>query len=518
MDRPKSPASPFEERAVAFLRNYGFVLLLMSFYVLFQLLSINYGYHRDELYYLMMSRHLDFGYLELPALAPLLLFFVRSLLGSSLPAIHLLPALGGAAIILLTFKMARELGGGALAAGLAAVAAAIAPQYIGSDSLFSYDFLDKLAWALALYALVLYFRRRADKYLYFFGLAAGLGLLSKMSIVFLGAAFVAALLLTRYRKLFATRALYQAGSLAIVFALPYLAWQFIHHWPTLEFYGHYASGKTYPLTAAGAFLNQILIMSPVSFPLWAAGLYFLWRKDKGTYRPLAIMYLLLLALVYVIQAKSYMIAPFYTVLYAGGAVLLLGRGNRRRAPQAAVGYGLLLFLTGLYLSPRARPVLPVEQFIRYAGGFSGIREERHELHELPQHFADRFGWPELAGKAREAYDTLGPEEKKKAVFLTANYGEASAINFFGRKYGLPEAVSGHNQYYLWGPGDHRGEVVIAFNMGTREELLRYFASVEEAGRTEVEYAMPYEYDQPLYVCRGLNRPLAEVWPDCKAFD
>jgi len=205
-------------------------------------------------------------------------------------------------------------------------------------------------------------------------------------------------------------------------------------------------------------------------------------------------------------------------LPAGGAVLLTEIRGKRAWRWGAAAYGLILGLTGLWLSPRARPVLPVEDYIRYSGGDTGIKQERHELGNLPQHFADRWGWPELAEKCRVAYDSLSAEDKAKTVFLTGNYGEAGAINFFGRQYGLPEAISGHNQYFLWGPRGHTGEVVIGFGLGSREELLDYFESVEEAARTDVKYAMPYEYSQPLYICRNIKKPLAEAWPECKHFD
>jgi hypothetical protein len=234
------------------------------------------------------------------------------------------------------------------------------------------------------------------------------------------------------------------------------------------------------------------------------------------------MYAFLLVIFWIVQAKSYMIAPFYSLLFAAGAVQIAGKegaGKRRRGGAAA--YGAILVLSGIVIAPFARPVLPVETFIRLSGGNTGLRQERLELRGLPQHFADRFGWPELAEKCRTAYVSLAPEEKAKAVFLTSNYGEASAIEFFGKKYGLPDALSGHNQYFLWGPRGHTGEVLIAFNVASREELLRVYLSVEEAGRTGTKYAMPYESGRPIFICRKPRPPfpsLAEVWPKLRHYD
>lgn len=501
----------------SFIRENWPALGLMAFYVLFQLLARSYGFHRDELYYLMMSRRLDLGYLDVPALAPLLLFLVRTALGTAPAAVHLLPALSGAALIFLTFRMARELGGGPVTAGLAACAAAFPPQFVGSDSIYSYDYLDKIFWVLALYFLLLYFKRGAEKYLYVFGLAAGFGLSSKVSIVFLGVAVVIALALTGYRRLFARGALYASGGVAFLFGLPYLVWQVVHHWPTLEFYGHYAAGKTYPYSLPGSFLTQVLNMNPAAFPLWAAGLVFFGVKDKGRFRPLTLIYAFLFFFLFAIQAKSYMIAPLYPILFAGGAVMLFGKGEASGHRWPGISYAAAVLVAGLVLSPLARPVLPVETLIRLTHGSPQFKQERLELGALPQHLADRFGWPELAAKCRDAYETLSPEEKKEAFFLTANYGEASAINFYGKAYGLPEAISGHNQYYLWGPRGHSGKVVIAFRVAPRDELLKYFDSVEEAGRTDARYAMPYEVGQPIYICRGIRVPLAEVWPKCKSY-
>jgi len=397
------------------------------------------------------------------------------------------------------------------------VAATLAPQFLGSDSIYSYDYLDKFFWVMALYFLLRYFRRGTDRDLYLVGLAMGLGLLSKVTIVFLGGALVLGLLLTRYRKLFVRRQVYWAGGLACIFALPYLLWQALHGWPTLEFYLHYASGKTYPVTALGFVGNQILTMNPVTCVLWAAGLVFLWKKDKGTYRPLTLMYVALTAFFFIIQAKFYMLAPFYPVLFSAGAIMIAGSGERPWRRRVVVAYGVIIALTGLLASPLARPVLPVETLIRYQHGYTGVRQERLELRSLPQHFADRFGWPEFVEKCRDVYDSLSPKEKAEAVFLTGNYGQASAINFFGKRHGLPEAISSHNQYFLWGPRGHSGSVVIAFGLGSREELLKHFESVEEAARTDVKYAMPYEYDKPIFICHNLREPLDKAWLQSKHY-
>jgi len=193
----------------------------------------------------------------------------------------------------------------------------------------------------------------------------------------------------------------------------------------------------------------------------------------------------------------------------------LRRPFARGAALGAVG------LAGAVFAPLAIPVLSEENFIAYAHalrlGPSASASEHHKMGLLPQHFADMHGWPEMAAKVARVYWSLPPADRAKAVFFGHNYGEAAAIDVFGGPLGLPPAISGHNNYYLWGPRGHDGSVVILIG-GDRDYMAKEFRRVDVAGHIDDPYAMPYETDQPIYVLRGLKVPLASRWPEEKHYE
>ncbi len=163
-------------------------------------------------------------------------------------------------------------------------------------------------------------------------------------------------------------------------------------------------------------------------------------------------------------------------------------------------------------APFAIPMLPVDSFIAYqrALGMRPPSEERRDRGDLPQFLADRFGWPELAAQVASAVRSLPPEERARCLIVADNYGEAAAINYYGRRYGLPRAVSQHNNYYLWGYGTRTpaAYVIVGDN---REGLEQGFTDVREVARTNAAYAMPDETGVLISICRGLRLPLDVAW-------
>jgi hypothetical protein len=177
-----------------------------------------------------------------------------------------------------------------------------------------------------------------------------------------------------------------------------------------------------------------------------------------------------------------------------------------------------LVVAGVVTAPLTLPILPLDLFVRYQStiGYMPSVGEHQRLGVLPQYYADMFGWPEMAAAIATVYDSLPAQDRSRAVFFGNNYGEAAAIDVFGRALGLPAAISGHNNYYLWGPRDHDGSVVIIVG-GNRNHYQELFDSVEIAGRITTRFAMPYETDQPIYVLRGMKVPLQDYWPKAKSY-
>jgi hypothetical protein len=277
-------------------------------------------------------------------------------------------------------------------------------------------------------------------------------------------------------------------------------------------------GKNLPLSPLAFLAQQVLLVGPVAAPIWVAGLWWLARKPAlPVYRAFAIAWAVLVAVLVALHGKATYATPIYPVLLAAGAVAI-ERWIRAPAAQGAVVAAVAA--GGIILAPMAVPVLPVEKYVAYAGflglGPSATAGERNALGVLPQHFADMHGWPEMAARVAAVHAALPPADRARAVFYGRNYGEAAAIDVFGRALGLPPAISGHNEYFLWGPRGHDGSVVIVIG-GSRAELEAQFREVEVAGWLDHPYAMPYETGQPIYVARGMKVPLPIAWPRVKNF-
>src|SRR5215216_3055855 len=477
----------------------------------------NYGYFRDEFYYVAAGERLDLGYVDFPPLVAIVADVSRFLLGDSPVALRFFPALAGALVVVLTGLMARELVGGRFAQGLAALATLVAPNFLAMGTFLSMDAFDQLFWVSATYVLLLILRRDQPRLWLMFGLIAGLGLLTKVTILFFGFAVFVALLLTPARRHLLTPWPWLGGAIATLFLLPYVLWQIRHGWPTLVFWADYGE-KVDPASPIELLVEQVLTMQPLTLPLWLAGLYYyLFSRDGRTLRPLGWIYILLFVIFAVQNAKFYFLAPAYPMLFAAGALTVERFVRRRNWNWLKPAYVAVLVVGGIALAPMVVPILPVETLANITGAGGGIKQERREEGQLPQHFADRFGWKNMAATVAGVYDSLPAEDRSTACVFTANYGEAGAIDFFGPEYGLPRAISGHNSYYVWGPRDCTGKIVISVGV-PRGDLETVFGEVEKEAMIRCEYCMPDEDNLPVYVCRDPRASLQELWPQVKHYD
>jgi hypothetical protein len=309
-----------------------------------------------------------------------------------------------------------------------------------------------------------------------------------------------------------------SGLIAFLLFMPNLIWQYENDWATLELLRNVkATGKNVVVGPLEFFWQQIFILLPFTAPIWLGGLwYFLADRLGKRFRLLGITYLTTLALMIFLEAKNYYLAPIYPMLFAAGGVFWENVVSRFRLGRpAAYAYVVLVTIAGLIFLPLALPVLPVEKFIAYQAAI-GITTPKTEVgfdSVLPQHFADRFGWEDMAAKTAEVYYSLPPQEREKAAILGDNYGDAGAIDFFGPKYGLPKAISGHQSYFVWGPRNYDGSVIIILG-GEKEDAQENCGSVEERGLVGHTYAMSYEKFHIL-ICRDLKEPLSVVWPKLK---
>ncbi len=480
-----------------------------------------YGIFRDEFYYIACSKHLAWGYVDQPPFSIALLWLNRQLFGDSLFALRLLPAVAGAFTVLLAGLIARKLGGGKFAQALAAVSALCAPLLLGMNGYFSMNSFDILLWILALYLVAVLADDDATKNWVLLGIVLGLGLLNKISFLWLGAGLFAGLLLTRHRRQLLTKEPWLAAGLALLFFLPHVVWQVLNDFPTLEFIRN-ASGEKYVASSAvSILLEQVRNMNPATLIFWLPGLaYFLFAGSVRRFRILPIIYLAVFAILAVNgSSKSEYLGPMFPMLFAMGAAALekfIVRFKWRWLKPVTLAP---LLLSGVAIAPLALPVLPVESYIAYAKalGMAPSTPEKKDLGSLPQHYADCFGWEQMVRAVAAAYETLTPEERQKCAIMANNYGEAGAIDFYGPKYGLPRAISGHNNYWLWGPRGATGEVVIRLG-GSLEAMRESYAGVTQAGVFQDDYCMPYENDMAVWVLRGRRSSLAREWGEFKHYE
>ncbi len=473
-----------------------------------------YGYFRDELYFMDCGRRLDFGYVDHPPMIGWIVWLSGALMGESLFALRLFPAVSGSIKIFLAGWMARELGGGWYAQALACLAFLIMPSFLAADSMLSIVSFEQLFWMIGSCVLLRLIRTGDPREWVWFGLAAGLGLLTKHSLVFFVIATVGGMLLTPQRKFLMSPWFWAGGLITCGLALPNLIWQINHDWPTLSLLRQLNQSTHSRITLIEFLLGQALYHHPVAFPLGLIGLYHLFFTGKGKpYRLFGWIFVFGIGLFLVMKSKIYYTSPLYPVVIAAGAVRTEEWIQKTGWQWPCAALVFLFVGTGLILAPFVIPLLPMDIYQRYVGiltrPFPNVLEAR-------QLFVDRFGWENQAATVAKIYHSLPPEERAQCMIGTANYGEAGAVNFFGQRYGLPRAVCGQLSYHLWGPGNASMDTAIVYGTGLlRERVNELWGEVEEAGLIQSENCAPWENNLPIFVCRKPKYTLQEIWPQLR---
>jgi hypothetical protein len=474
----------------------------------------HYGYFRDELYYLDMARHLDWGYVDA---APLVAVYAKIALwmGGSLAALRILPALAGAGLIAISILIARELGGGRYAQFLAGFFVLLCPAVLWAGSLFTNNAFEPLFWMGAILVVARILRTRDSRLWLWFGVLSGLGLENKHSTLSFGFAVTVALLLTHHRREFASRWIWIAGAIAFAIFLPNIIWQIRHHFPTIEDLANVRrEGKNVMLSPLAFVKEQIVDIHPILFPVWVAGL--IWFLRDRRWRVLALTFVVFFVLMELAHAKNYYVFPIYPMVLAGGAVVIehmtarwfANRASLRTATRAAIV--AVIVLASLPAVPMVTWMLPPERLLAYEEriGFKPAKAEVAHESLLPQPIADQFGWPELVSEVAAVYNSLPPDERAQTGIWAGNYGEAGAINLFGPQYGLPTAWSRHQNHWYWGPPPqvYKNLIVIQWSLAEVRENCTSFQAFEHYNR----FGMGEE-NTPFYLCRGVTFDIQKIW-------
>jgi hypothetical protein len=471
----------------------------------------HYGYFRDELYYLDMARHLDWGYVDA---APLIAVYAKIALwmGGSLAALRILPAMAGTALIVITIFIARELGGGRYAQFLAGLCILLSPSVLSMDSLLTMNAFESLFWMGCIWVVARILRTGDSRLWPWFGLLAGLGLENKHSTLSFGFAVTIALLLTHHRREFAKKWIWVAGAIAVIVFLPNLIWQIRHHFPTIEDLANVRrEGKNVVLGPLAFVKEQILDVHPILLPVWIAGL--IWFLRDRRWRVLGWTFVVFFVLMEVAHGKNYYVFPIYPMLFAGGAVVIerwLATRSTRVRKIRRVAIIAIIVLASLPALPLDTWMLPPERLLAYqnAIGFKPAKAEVHMQSLLNQPVADQFGWPEMAREVAAIYNSLPPEDRAQTGIWAGNYGEAGAINEFGPQYGLPRAYSRHQNHWYWGPPPqvYKNLIVIQWSLDDVRDNCTSFQPFEHYQR----FGMGEE-NQPIYLCRGVEFDIQKIW-------
>ncbi len=479
-----------------------------------------YGYFRDELYYIACAKRLAAGYVDQPPLSIFALAGAISILGDSIFAIRLVPAILSGVSAALVGLLAQRMGGGHAAVVLSSLAFIAAPQILGFHTYYSMNSFDILFWLLAVHALLGTAERGSLRNWLLLGFTLGLGLLNKTSVLWLGAGIGAAILLSGpLRRQLGTPGPYAAAALALALFSPFVIWNALNGWPHIEFMRSATEEKYSSLTRVRFLADQFLAMNPFTYLISVPGLIWsLFHREGRRWHPVGIVFLAVFAILLANpHTKSEYMAAAYPMLFAAGGVALEGMRQPWRAAGVWTLSGLLV-VSGAILAPFAMPILPVDTYLRYARalGMAPSTAENLELAELPQFFADMQGWEELAQDVSKAYLAIPEVERPKTVALVTNYGEAGALELFARRYPLPRVVCNHNSYWFWGVGPTPISTFIRLG-GSPEDYAEMYVDVTAAGVHTCVHCMPYENNLGIFIARERRVPIESAWPEYKHF-
>lgn len=468
--------------------------------------SGRYGFHRDELLSYSNAMHLDWCYVVYPPLTAWLARAELAAFGTSLIAYRLLAAVAVGLVSVVAGLMARAMGGGRGAMLVAAAATGIAGPIAFAGSFLSYMSFDVLWWVLTAWAVIELLRSGNPRWWIAIGASIGLGLLTKYTILAFAAGLLAGMLLTPNRRYFRSIWFWCAVGLALVMVSPVILWQYRHGWVVLAWTRSIHARDVAAGTTDSFLLKQFWnATSPVTVPVWCAGLWFVFRTAAGKrFRLIGWMYVVPLVLFLVARGREYYLTPAYPMLLAAGAVWgegwLRTRSERARRRVVRVLRNVLI-VGGASVFALTVPIAPI------GSRWWRIADATH------QNFNMEIGWPELAATVAKVRDSLPASERGGARVMAADEGEAGAINLYGRAYGLGQAISGMNSNWLRSYPDPVPQTVIAVGF-KHEELDRIFSSCRETAQLSNPYGvvnLTIGGRDRVYVCRDIREPWPRFW-------
>lgn len=494
--------------------DYAIILYLFLVKLLIHLIHPEYGFHRDEYFYMAIADQFSFQNLDMIPLTPLFLKVFTAIFGISVKSLHFASGLLGAITLVFTCLITKELGGKKYAILLTGILFLFS-GFIIHGALFTYDGLDFLIQVASIYTLIRLFKEDNPRLWILLGFLLGLGLLNKMSVLFFGLAIFVCLWFVPQRSFFKNKWIWFAGLIALLYSLPFVYWQSNYNWYFLDFAASYSGGIAYVPSFLEYLWSQILPNNIWTLPVWILGLYLLlFSKQWKTFRFFGYMYVFLFILFFIMGVKFYFLIPIYSILLAVGSIKIEQSIFQKNISKLKIIIPVSYVILSLPFLPMVIPILPVEQLVKYVGYFgvnAGVQTESSEISNLPQHMADRFGWPEFVAQVKDIYDDNLNENIDEIGIITDNWGQASAIHYYRNEYNLPEPISLHGWYYYNSLQNHNFKKNYIAVQLPKEYLQRVFKKVEQKAVFTHPYALPHENNKPIYFCSEPKVNLKDFW-------
>lgn len=458
-----------------------YLLTLIRLVLPFILQHHVYQPHRDEFLYLDYGRHMDWGYMEVPPLLSVFSWLVQQM-GNGVFYVKLFPAIMGAATFLLCGNLVLHFGGNRLSM-LLLFLAFVFSGFLRVFHLFQPGFLEVFTWTLIGYALIRFQQTQRSKWLWLFGVACGLGMMSKYTTAFYIAGLLGALLLSKQRSIFTNKTFWLSAGIGLLIFSPNIWWQYMHRFPVLAHMKELRETQLVHIGTKDFLLDQIGMTLPVAF-LWITALLVLaFGKVIKNFRWLVWQYAMVISLLILGSGKGYYALGFYPILFALGAAHV-GRWLMLRKPAVRWVLMVVPILLGIISIPYSLPVFPPEQQVNFYSLINRNNEPSHQWedlkkHPLPQDFADMIGWREIAEMTAKQFHKLPDSVQKETIIFCRGYYTAGAINYYRDTLKLPIAYSDHGSYLLWLPStlSFKHLMLIAHNMPeSDDEVFNHFKS------------------------------------------
>lgn len=471
-------------------------------FVVHLVVAKNYEPHRDELLYLTLGQHLDWGFASVPPFIGFLaklsgVFFTDIVFGAKFWA-----ALFGALTVIVVALITELLTDKRGVLWLSCAAVTLAPVSVATAQLFQPVVFDIFFWTLSGYFFIKMLKTDDPSVWLPLGASWAIGFLNKYNIVFMVVSCIIALLLTPQRKLIFSKQFLYATVLGLLIISPNLYWQYQHGFPVFHHMKELSETQLVNVKLSDFFFNQIL-MHIHAFVLWVFGLWaiFYYKKERFLL-PLALMFLVAMGFFVLGRAKSYYTLGLYPMFLAVGACMIERYWVKTAQHVALIG----VIIIPLPLLPIGLPVFSHEGMVEYfkkvkpyiGDGF--LRWETGKVHDITQDYADMTGWQEMTDLVEKAYLKLSDAEKKNCLVYGENYGQASAVAILNKNKEMPYPISFSDNYVYWLPDNVDLQNLVLIRINDEEgDIGEIFNKFEVAGEMTNIYAR--ERGSKIWVCK-----------------